>query len=218
MAYFISMNALISLLVVLTLAGSIEGRFFDTRTPASQPSASARARAHRLLSEKFKSNLKHGKCPEPMTSCPIPEIVHHTRFHQSRTSHKKKSAWECVDLEQELTACGKCDNDCMRLPNVENVGCESGKCKICEQFPDNYFTASLILTVIHTVISHLQAWSFGIRRDGHSHWHNRNALSLSTSAPLSYRWDLKSSSIRDSFDFFFSSPSITVLFATLSSF
>ncbi|POW12414.1 hypothetical protein PSTT_04444 [Puccinia striiformis] len=65
-----------------------------------------------------------------MTSCPIPEIVHHTRFHQSRTSHKKKSAWECVDLEQELTACGKCDNDCMRLPNVENVGCESGKCKI----------------------------------------------------------------------------------------
>ncbi|POW01875.1 hypothetical protein PSHT_12342 [Puccinia striiformis] len=96
MAYFISMNALISLLVVLTLAGSIEGRFFDTRTPASQPSASARARAHRLLD---------------CSPHKIPSI---------ETSHKKKSAWECVDLEQELTACGKCDNDCMRLPNVEN--------------------------------------------------------------------------------------------------
>ncbi|EFP78418.1 uncharacterized protein PGTG_04374 [Puccinia graminis f. sp. tritici CRL 75-36-700-3] len=126
------MKFLISILLVLTLASSIESVSPAGKPPASQPSASARARANRLLVEKSSADLKHAKCPETMTSCPISPIISNSRSHKSRASHKKITAWECLDLEQELTACGKCDNDCMRMPNVENVGCEQGRCKICE--------------------------------------------------------------------------------------
>ncbi|PLW28798.1 hypothetical protein PCASD_18415 [Puccinia coronata f. sp. avenae] len=116
-----------SFLLFLILAGSIELRFHDGKAAASQPSASARARANRLLAAK---RPNHAKCPQSMTSCPIAPIIVKSKSLQSRLVNKQKITWECLDLEQELTACGRCDNDCMKLSNVENVGCESGKCKI----------------------------------------------------------------------------------------
>jgi hypothetical protein len=97
-----------SFLLFLILAGSIELRFHDGKAAASQPSASARARANRLLAAK---RPNHAKCPQSMTSCPIAPIVVQSKSLQSRLVNKQKMTWECLDLEQELTACGRCDND-----------------------------------------------------------------------------------------------------------
>ncbi|OAV99136.1 hypothetical protein PTTG_09169 [Puccinia triticina 1-1 BBBD Race 1] len=130
----LSMKSLICVLLLLVTLTRSTAAINEERNPApSQPSASARARANRILAEKLSSDLKLAKCPEPLTSCPLFSPVNpSSRSHHSRPAgHKKKKiAWECLDLAQELTACGRCDNDCMKLPNVENVGCESGRCKI----------------------------------------------------------------------------------------
>jgi len=127
MAYLFTIKFLASWLLVLTLVGSIASRSPPGDAPASQPSASARARAHRLLAAK---KTTRAKCPKTMTSCPIVPVIPKPKSRHSKSHRKPKAAWECLDLQQELTACGKCDNDCMKLPNVENVGCESGRCKI----------------------------------------------------------------------------------------
>ncbi|KNZ60785.1 hypothetical protein VP01_1500g2 [Puccinia sorghi] len=130
MVYLFSIRFLVSWLLVPTIVGSITSRSHNGDAPASQPSASARARANRLLASKHKN---HAKCPKSMTSCQIVPLIPKLKSLQSASPRKAKAAWECLDLQQELTACGKCDNDCMKLPNVENVGCENGRCKICEQ-------------------------------------------------------------------------------------
>jgi len=54
------------------------------------------------------------KCPAPLSACAI----------------NKGSAWECLDLQEELSSCGKCGHDCLSMPHVANVGCQAGVCKI----------------------------------------------------------------------------------------
>ncbi|KAA1072915.1 hypothetical protein PGTUg99_026955 [Puccinia graminis f. sp. tritici] len=39
-------------------------------------------------------------------------------------------SWECLNLQEELTSCGSCNNNCMDIPNAVSVGCQIGSCKI----------------------------------------------------------------------------------------
>ncbi|OAV99083.1 hypothetical protein PTTG_02386 [Puccinia triticina 1-1 BBBD Race 1] len=73
------------------------------------------------------------RCPLPTTSCPIVSNTPSKKILARTYAHKNQSIalpWECVNLQEELTACGACHNNCMKIKHVKHVGCEKGNCKI----------------------------------------------------------------------------------------
>ncbi|KNZ45315.1 hypothetical protein VP01_826g5 [Puccinia sorghi] len=75
------------------------------------PSSGAR---RRIASIELDPESAQAKCPRSLSACSI----------------NQGTAWECLDLQEELTSCGRCGNDCLSLSYVANVGCQAGVCKI----------------------------------------------------------------------------------------
>ncbi|EFP86360.2 uncharacterized protein PGTG_12316 [Puccinia graminis f. sp. tritici CRL 75-36-700-3] len=76
------------------------------------------------------------RCPPPTSACPIFSSSLAKKL-LARTTHSLHNLsiglpWECVNLQEELTACGTCTNNCMKIKHAKEVGCEQGRCKICE--------------------------------------------------------------------------------------
>ncbi|PLW34350.1 hypothetical protein PCASD_10594 [Puccinia coronata f. sp. avenae] len=88
----------------------------------SQPSPSGLAR-RRVQAMAVDPDSEEAKCPAPLTACSI-------NSHGSEKASAKTSSWECLNLKEELSSCGKCGNDCQSLPHVDSVGCQEGSCKI----------------------------------------------------------------------------------------
>lgn len=108
-------------MIVLLILSALSGVVFSQ---APGPSQVARRRSIRSIP--INLNSKEAKCPSPMTSCPIPTM----KKLSNSPSVEKAESWECVNLQEELTSCGSCGNDCMSTPHADNVGCQAGKCKI----------------------------------------------------------------------------------------
>ncbi|PLW21412.1 hypothetical protein PCANC_03795 [Puccinia coronata f. sp. avenae] len=121
------MNLLLTVLTVPILLKCV-----TTNPHPSFPSASARAH-HRTKGPVYDEDSEEWRCPSPLHSCPI-LTVHHDKPNDpllpTPTTKHNKTSWECVDLQEELTACGSCDNDCTRIPHANGVGCENGTCRI----------------------------------------------------------------------------------------
>ncbi|KAH9450642.1 hypothetical protein MJO29_009694 [Puccinia striiformis f. sp. tritici] len=117
-------------LIVVTISISI--KCVTSNPNPSFPSGSARAH-HRSERPHYDEDTEESRCPSPLHSCPILS-PHHLRPNDSISPtpvrKPEETGWECVDLEEELTACGSCDNDCTSIPHVKGVGCEKGKCRI----------------------------------------------------------------------------------------
>ncbi|KNE89866.1 hypothetical protein PSTG_16690 [Puccinia striiformis f. sp. tritici PST-78] len=95
----------------------------STQVPTAYvPTASSAAR-QKIQSIALDPNSNQAKCPAPLTPCAIP-------IKNTLLSIVRSQSWECLNLKEELTSCGSCGNDCMALPNVGNVGCQVGACKI----------------------------------------------------------------------------------------
>ncbi|KAA1126608.1 hypothetical protein PGTUg99_030028 [Puccinia graminis f. sp. tritici] len=74
------------------------------------------------------------RCPPPTSACPILSSSLAKKL-LARTTHSLHNLtiglpWECVNLQEELTACGTCTNNCMKIKHAKEVGCEQGRCKI----------------------------------------------------------------------------------------
>ncbi|PLW23099.1 hypothetical protein PCANC_02497 [Puccinia coronata f. sp. avenae] len=102
------MNLLLTVLTVPILLKCVA-----TNPHPSFPSASARAH-HRTKGPVYDEDSEEWRCPSPLHSCPILN-VHHPKPNDpllpTPTTKHNKTSWECVDLQEELTACGSCDND-----------------------------------------------------------------------------------------------------------
>ncbi|MBW0461745.1 hypothetical protein O181_001460 [Austropuccinia psidii MF-1] len=98
------------------------------------PSPSARAKARRKpIAREIKSDSDEARCPRPLRPCPIlrpDEPYLKANVSTINNGHPALSSWECLNVQEELSACGSCDNDCMKIPHVESIGCEFGVCKI----------------------------------------------------------------------------------------
>ncbi|WAR59949.1 hypothetical protein PtB15_11B590 [Puccinia triticina] len=124
------MNMLLTVLAIPILVNYV------TSSPdPSFPSGSARVQ-HRHERPGYDQDSEESRCPRPLHSCPIMTAHHLSKPNPNHSiiptpvRKHKTSAWECVDLQEELTACGSCDNDCTRIPHVKGVGCEEGTCRI----------------------------------------------------------------------------------------
>lgn len=68
------------------------------------------------------SHLDRTFCPKELHACTV------------YTPHGGEWAYECVDFETELEACGGCASsgdgqDCTAIPNAMSVGCNRGSCE-----------------------------------------------------------------------------------------
>ncbi|KAA1081130.1 hypothetical protein PGT21_029877 [Puccinia graminis f. sp. tritici] len=73
------------------------------------------------------------RCPPPTSACPIfSSSLARKLLARSHSLHNLTIGlpWECVNLQEELTACGTCTNNCMKIKHAKEVGCEQGRCKI----------------------------------------------------------------------------------------
>ncbi|KAA1069678.1 hypothetical protein PGT21_031324 [Puccinia graminis f. sp. tritici] len=123
------MNMILTVLTIPILL-----TFVVSNPHPSFPSASARVH-HRNERPSYDQESEESRCPSPLHSCPI-LIAHHLEVEPNDSilptpvRKPETTSWECVDLQEELTACGTCDNDCTRIPHVKGVGCENGTCRI----------------------------------------------------------------------------------------
>ncbi|KAA1468242.1 hypothetical protein DENSPDRAFT_857172 [Dentipellis sp. KUC8613] len=89
--------------------------------PSSPPSAPpSKPSGHHYKKRATHKSRTASLCPSDLTACPISGL---------------SSAWECVDVQQELESCGGCviggeGQDCTAIKGAWNVGCEQGSCKV----------------------------------------------------------------------------------------
>ncbi|KAG0146585.1 hypothetical protein CROQUDRAFT_657232 [Cronartium quercuum f. sp. fusiforme G11] len=114
-----------------SLSLSVDGECVTTATP------SARARSRRNVRRSVDLNSDEARCPKPLTPCPILHQVIGSSIKvqlEGTPTLKQLASWECLNVQEELTSCGACNNDCTLIANSTRVGCEYGFCKIfaCE--------------------------------------------------------------------------------------
>ncbi|PLW13226.1 hypothetical protein PCANC_18010 [Puccinia coronata f. sp. avenae] len=104
------------------------------RADAQQPVPSGLLTASRAVKQALgRPSDQSNRCPLPMTSCPILSSNVAKKLLARTYAHKDQTIalpWECVNLQEDLTACGTCQNNCMKIKHVQDVGCEAGTCKI----------------------------------------------------------------------------------------
>ncbi|KAH9456187.1 hypothetical protein MJO28_006212 [Puccinia striiformis f. sp. tritici] len=116
--------------VITTVQDHAPAPRLQARQPVPSGSFGAPREAKKAI-DRISGNAN--KCPLPTTSCPILSSNQTKKLLARTHTHKNQTIvlpWECVNLQEELTACGTCHNNCMRIKHVKHVGCEKGTCKI----------------------------------------------------------------------------------------
>jgi hypothetical protein len=82
--------------------------------PPRQPVPSGSFTTARQVKKTLADQLANTRCPLPTSACPILSSTLSKKLLANTHSHDNLSIalpWECVNLQEELTACGACHNN-----------------------------------------------------------------------------------------------------------
>lgn len=98
--------------------------------PSLQPSALARpdSRIHdrRHSRKAYAPTSSYGLTPKKPVSKHLESCWKKENDHLCRVG----KVFECTNHQESISHCGRCNNDCSKLPNVQEVSCAQQKCRI----------------------------------------------------------------------------------------